>query len=82
MLFFEDTDKSYEGLFEEGKYLAGYGKVKTTKGDIYIGDTINGQYEGSGTIICANGLRYEGEWREGKRHGQGKNSCQTEPIPR
>lgn len=32
---------------------------------------MNGLKEGKGTILHENGNIYEGEWREGKMHGQG-----------
>ena len=39
-------------------------------GDHYEG---NGKYSanGQGTMFYANGSRYEGEWRDGEKHGQG-----------
>ena len=36
-----------------------------------IGDCENGQ----GTITWANGDKYEGEWKDGKKHGKGTETC-------
>ena len=33
----------------------------------YIGDCENGQ----GTSTCSNGVKYVGEWKDGKKHGKG-----------
>ena len=29
-------------------------------------------FEGEGTINCATGWRYSGQWRRGKQHGEGE----------
>ncbi len=37
----------------------------------YTGQLVNGVMHGQGTAIYASGHRYEGGWKDGKRHGQG-----------
>ena len=37
----------------------------------YIGDCENGQ----GTSTCSNGVKYVGEWKDGKKHGKGTETC-------
>ena len=48
--------------------------LKFPNGDHYSGDMDMGKarFHGTGTFRWANGARYEGEWFNGKRHGQGK----------
>ena len=46
-----------------------------SKGDIYEGEFQNGTYNGIGTFIGSRGRRkYIGEWKDGKKHGQGIQS--------
>ena len=64
----------YEGSFkdgrEEGKGIAKYGD-----GSVYTGDFLGGLRHGSGTLRGMPGGRvYEGEWKEGQKSGQGRES--------
>ena len=38
---------------------------------LYVGDFRDGNFNGQGTYIWANGNVYIGRWRDGKMHGQG-----------
>lgn len=42
-----------------------------TTGDIYIGQTSQGQKNGFGRLICGNGCFYEGFWHANKYYGEG-----------
>jgi len=71
----------YEGNFLNGKY---HGKGKqTSSGYTYIGEFKKGFWDGYGVYTltfkeeeyvrnCKNCVRYEGQWKEGKKHGLGK----------
>ncbi len=69
------------GLFKEIKEFDATGSTNkgTTQnkktynnGDYYIGDLVNGIRHGYGTYYYqASGSRYEGQWKDGKKHGNG-----------
>jgi hypothetical protein len=40
-------------------------------GDVYEGEWVNGKFQGKGTYIWKNGQKYQGEYFEGLRHGDG-----------
>ena len=52
-----------------GEYLT----FKTSKGSQlhYVGQVKNGKANGYGVAILSTGSRYEGEWKDNHRHGQG-----------
>jgi hypothetical protein len=50
----------------------GKGIIVYANGNIYIGDLIRSECpEGNGTMYYANGAWYTGEWKDGKREGEG-----------
>ena len=42
-----------------------------SNGDVYEGQFVDGLKEGFGVYIWASGSKYEGNWKAGKKHGQG-----------
>lgn len=64
-----EIDSSYTGKCKKG--LA-HGKGTATGIDSYTGKFSNGWPHGRGTYIWANGDEYSGDWKEGKRSGEGK----------
>ncbi|SHN76106.1 MORN repeat-containing protein [Desulfitobacterium chlororespirans] len=61
----------FKGRLEEGKAI-GYGEEFYEDGSLkYAGPFVEGRYEGSGEFIIAPGVVYKGEFRNGKRSGQG-----------
>ena len=53
-----------------------HGKVKNTMGSEYEGDLLDGQPSGFGVCMYSSShnpifQRYEGWWKDGRRHGQG-----------
>ena len=40
-------------------------------GGVYTGDIVDGVPYGNGYIVFPDGSKYTGEWKNGKRHGQG-----------
>ena len=70
--------RRYEGEFHEGK-LCGKGIYWISEEEYYEGDFAEGTYNGTGVFHYApddrNGrICYEGEWKDGNRHGQGKET--------
>lgn len=65
--------------FHNGTYVGqlqelmahGKGTWKSTHGDCYEGNWVNGEFHGEGTYRYANGNFYNGGWKEGKQDGQG-----------
>ena len=49
----------------------GKGIWRSTAGDIYEGDWLNGEMHGQGSYVSAKGDFYNGEWKEGLKHGKG-----------
>ena len=50
--------------------LNGKGKIKYENGDVYEGEFKDGELDGQGKFISANGkLIYEGEFKDGKQNG-------------
>ena len=58
---------SYEGAFAEGK-RNGKGTMHYRDGSVYSGEWLNDNYHGQGVLVYKNGDRWEGEWKNGKRH--------------
>lgn len=48
-------------------------------GDVYVGETLNGEPHGGGTFTTNSGTRYVGEFENGKRHGQGRMTYACHP---
>ena len=48
------------------------GITEWANGDVYIGGISNFERNGYGVyLICATGVRYSGQWKNGEKHGQG-----------
>lgn len=61
----------YEGEVKNNK-PNGEGKYVWTRGTIYEGDFVDGNFDGKGAIRCPNGDFYEGEFKNDKFNGKGK----------
>jgi hypothetical protein len=46
-------------------------KYYSNSGDIYDGDWLMGKRNGKGVCYFSNGQKFEGEFKNGKRHGNG-----------
>ena len=63
---------TYTGFFDLGNSVPmGFGTMKYANGQIYVGDWVDGNWEGQGRWTWPDGGFYDGEWKNGKRHGQG-----------
>lgn len=63
---------TYEGEFKNN-HLSGQGTYTWPDGSTYTGDIKDGIREGYGTFHSpAAGVKYAGQWYNGKRHGKGK----------
>ena len=52
----------------------GHGTEYTASGDIYEGEFVNGKWHGQGQLRTSDmHLKYDGEWKYGLRHGEGRN---------
>ncbi len=64
----------YSGAFLNGKFH-GFGVVDvlhpSAKGQKYVGEFKDGEYNGQGTYTFLNGNKYVGQYKDGKRNGQG-----------
>ena len=67
--------KKYVGEFKNGK-RNGQGTMTYSDGRKYVGGVKNGRWHGKGVSTALDGQRwytfYDGEWKEGAMHGQGK----------
>lgn len=63
--------ETYTGTFDR-EVRHGYGELIRSNGDVYIGSFVRGQLTGEGSYEHhESGDRYEGFFRNGKRHGLG-----------
>ena len=52
--------------------MEGQGVLEYSNNDQFVGNFVNNKrQDGFGTMIYANGERYEGEWKDEIQHGQG-----------
>ena len=56
-----------EGLF----WSECYGSIILPNGGKYVGEFLDNQFNGNGTLTFPDGDEYKGEWKEGKHNGQG-----------
>lgn len=70
------------GAFDYGKYnlqinakakiLGPYRfKIGDNKGNVYLGQWLNGKMHGRGKLVEPKGHIYEGEWENGLKNGKG-----------
>ena len=64
-----DNGDYYEGLFREDK-RNGQGRFLFHNGNDYTGEFNDGMFDGHGRYKFEGGI-YEGEWKDGKYHGNG-----------
>lgn len=64
------ADGEYEGETKDG-VRHGFGTMKYSGGNKYIGIFKNDKRDGQGSYFWANGDKYIGEWKEGLREGHG-----------
>ena len=51
-----------------------FGTYNIVKGSMYVGEWLDGNYNGQGTYFAPDGSKYVGEWKDDKRHGLGINT--------
>ncbi len=64
-----DSTQSYEGEMRDGR-INGHGVYTFSLTTRYEGTFKDDDFDGSGVMV-EPGVRYEGQWRAGKRHGRG-----------
>lgn len=69
MVLVPQIDSAYFGKCKNG---FAHGKGTAIGVDTYIGKFFKGWPDGAGTYTWANGDTYTGDFKEGKRHGEGK----------
>jgi hypothetical protein len=66
---------SYEGAFEDDRFGGGSGRMETAE-FVYEGEMRLGKFSGRGKLTerrtGGGSTTYEGQWHDGKRHGQGR----------
>lgn len=67
---FCNSSNYYKGFFVDG-LLNGKGEANDLD-DIYVGDFVNGKYDGLGVLTEKEGNKYEGEFKKGYFEGKGK----------
>ena len=68
---FPDGTK-YTGTIKNGE-ITGQGTYEFSNGSTYTGTVLNGLRDGKGTFNTKdNSIFYDGEWKEGLKHGKGK----------
>jgi len=72
----------YDGEINDQKNPEGQGTFEYRGDDedgrlLYDGAWVNKKAEGFGVMRWQNGDRYEGDWKDGLRHGQGTYSCKS-----
>ena len=74
------THIEYKGLFENGQIIDGIETRSNIK--IYEGKFNKyGEYDGVGTLYLSNGyIRYQGDFKNGKEHGNGSSYYQHDYI--
>ena len=80
-----DTDRTvseqeYSQERLKGTTTASNGKTLQIRGRTYIGEVVNGQPHGQGTLTWPSGNNYVGGWKGGRRHGQGTFTTINGPI--
>ena len=59
----------HNGTTSQKKYRFSF--IITSKENCYLGETVNGRYDGFGLFIWANGDSWYGQWSNGVRQGYG-----------
>ena len=55
----------------QGHSKHGYGALNKNNGEIYEGDFVNDKFCGEGNYFWPDGVRYEGQWQDGQKKGNG-----------
>ncbi len=59
-------------LFQNANSTPLEAKLQKKDGSVYSGEVKNNSPHGKGTLVYPNGNSYEGQWLDGKMHGEGK----------
>ncbi len=65
---YKNHSARYEGTFQ-GEQAHGKGTIYYANGDVYVGDWINGYFEGQGVLTLSDGKRISGYWKASKHVG-------------
>lgn len=72
------TGVEYEGPFVNSS-IEGYGKFSWPDGSTFCGEVSGGKRHGRGVYVAADKITtYDGDWFEGKRHGHGRLTYDTQ----
>ena len=64
----------FQGTWSRGKPQQGKGSIHSDKGWLFEGCILRSMRHGEGVCVwTSHGLRYEGEWKNDRRHGKGKS---------
>ena len=59
---YKNHSARYEGTFQ-GEQAHGKGSIYYATGDVYVGDWVNGYFEGHGVLTLNDGKRISGYWK-------------------
>ena len=79
----KDPDKGVFDFTDGGRYIGAWNGDGANGHGVCVGPSDSGVFEGrwengiqsSGVFTWSNGQQYKGTWRDGMRHGVGKEVC-------
>ena len=77
---YKNHSARYEGTFQ-GEQAHGKGSIYYATGDVYVGDWVNGYFEGQGVLTLNDGKRISGYWKASTHIGD-TNPFQETPAIR
>ncbi len=77
---YKNHSARYEGTFQ-GEQAHGKGTIYYANGDVYVGDWVNGCFEGQGVLTLNDGKRISGYWKASTHVGD-TNPFQETPVIR
>lgn len=68
-IYYYKNGTSWKGTWENGVKITGNGHIYFTEGGYYYGNLKDKLFVGQGTVVNADGCKFEGPFSKGKKHG-------------